>query len=189
MIFWLAVCFGLLSLYLATRIGFFETVVLSFNLLVSVFVGVYATPTLIDLVPSAADFAYGTATTVAALSLISFVCLYGASYVLLTGQFKVTFPKVFDVLISGSIGFGLGVLLVSYLVFVLSIMPFAQGTRLLDETSIEANMSLLCLCCDQVQHVVAAPDTQLQTRDLLGQITERAQAYSPPSVQEADPNQ
>ena len=191
MVFWIAVLIGLLLLYLATRIGFFETVVLAFNILTSVYVGIYSAPTLIDLVPSAANFSYGTATTVAAISLICFVFLYGLSFVLLTGQFKVTFPKVFDVLLSGSIGFGVGLLLVSYVVFVLSIMPFAKTIRLLDKTNTKANMSLLCVCCDQVQRLVGTSDAQQQTQELIAQITQRAQAYSrpSPSAEDTDPNQ
>ena len=45
MVFWIAVLIGLLLLYLATRIGFFETVVLAFNILTSVYVGIYSAPT------------------------------------------------------------------------------------------------------------------------------------------------
>lgn len=189
MLFWIAVLMGLLTLLLATRIGFFETVALSFNLLTSVFVGIYAAPSLIELLPSAANFAYGTATTVAALSLICFLFLYGVSYVLLTGQFKVAFPKVFDVLLSGSIGFGAGLLLGSYIIVILSTMPLAKATRLLDTSNTKANVSFLCLCCDQVQRLVAAPGVQTETQDLLTQIKEHAQAYTPAPVEHADPNQ
>ena len=189
MIFWIAVLIGLLLLYLATRIGFFETAVLSFNLLTSIYVGIYATPSLIDLVPSAANFAYGAATTVAAISLICFVFLYVLSYILLTGQFKVAFPKLFDVLLSGSIGFGTGMLLVSYAVFVASIMPFAQSIRLLDKTNIKANISLLSVCCDQVQGLVGTSGVPEQTEELLAQIRQRAQAYSSPAIEDTDPNQ
>ena len=123
MVFWIAVLAGCITLYLATRIGFFDTLVLSFNVLTSIYVGIYSTCALIDAVPAAANFVCGTAITVSAISLICFLFLHGLSYVLLTGQFKVSFPKLFDVLLSGALGFCTGILLVSYIVFILSILP------------------------------------------------------------------
>lgn len=189
MIFWIAVLVGFLALYLATRIGFFDTLVLSFNSLISIYVGIYSAPTLMDFIPSAASFSYGTATTVGATALICFLCLQGISYVLLTGQFKVAFPKVFDLLLSGLLGFGTGILLASFTVFLLTIMPFAERTGILAAPHTKANVALLRVYCNQVQQFVAARDIETRTPDLLSQITAHAQAYVPPATPAPDPNQ
>jgi len=189
MVFWIAVLVGFMTLYLATRIGFFDTLVLSFNILISIYVGVYSAPTLIEFIPSAANFAYGTATTVGATSLICFLCLYGVSYVLLTGQFKVAFPKVFDLLLAGLLGLGAGILLASFMIFILSIMPFAKHAPFLDTTHTKANVSLVRVCCDQVQQLVSPRDIEQRTPDILGQIIEHAQAHVPPATTDVDPNQ
>jgi len=189
MVFWIAVLVGCISLYLATRIGFFDTLVLSFNVLTSVFVGIYSTCALIDAVPAAANFVCGTAITVSAISLVCFLSLSGLSYVLLTGQFKVAFPKLFDVLLSGCLGFGAGILLSSYVVFILSILPPLKTLSLLDQANTKANVSLLCLYCDQVQRLVATGDSQQQTQHLLAQITQHAVENLPPANVDIDPNQ
>ena len=189
MVFWIAVLVGCISLYLATRIGFFDTLVLSLNILTSIYVGIYSTSALIDSVPAAANFVCGTAITVSAISLICFLFLYGLSYVLLTGQFKVSFPRVFDVLLSGVLGFATGILLISYVVFILSILPPLKTLSSLDPTNTKANVSLLCLYCDQVQHLVAARDNEQQTRDILAQITQHSQENVPSSSAGVDPNQ
>jgi hypothetical protein len=189
MVFWIAILVGCMTLYLATRIGFFDTLVLSFNVLTSIYVGIYSAPAFINLVPSAANFACGTATTVSAISLICFLCLYGLSYVLLTGQFKVAFPKVFDVLLSGVIGFCTGFLLISYTVFILSILPPLRTMSWLDTTNTKVNVSLVCLYCDQIQHLVAARDAEQQTQDVLTQIIQKSQENVPSSVTDVDPNQ
>ena len=139
MVFWIAVLIGCLTLHLATRIGFFDTLVLSFNILTSIYVGIYSASALINSVPATANFVCGTAITVSAISLICFLFLYGLSYVLLTGQFKVSFPKVFDVLLSGLIGFCTGVLLISYAVFILSILPLTKSVSYLDTTNTKPN--------------------------------------------------
>ncbi len=189
MVFWIAILVGCAALYLATRIGFFDTLVLSFNMLISIYVGIYSARTFIDLVPSAASFVYGTATTVGAISLIFFLFLCGLSHVLLTGQFKVAFPKVFDVLLSGFVGFCTGILLISYTVFILSIMPLAKTMPFLDPTNTKANVSLLCLFCDQVQNLVAARDVDQHTQDMLTQIIRSSQEDTSSSVTDIDPNQ
>ena len=189
MVFWIAVLVGCLTLYLATRIGFFDTLVLSFNILTSIYVGIYSASALIDSIPAAANFVCGTAITVSAISLICFLSLYGLSFVLLTGQFKVSFPKVFDVLLSGLLGFCTGILLISYAVFILSILPPLRTVSCLDKTNTKANVSLLCLYCDQVQQLVAARDNEQHTHDVLAQIVQHSQENASSSNADVDPNQ
>jgi hypothetical protein len=189
MVFWIAILVGCITLYLATRMGFFDTLVLSFNILTSIYVGIYSACTLIDTVPATANFVCGVAITVSAISLICFLSLSGLSYVLLTGQFKVSFPKAFDVLLAGLLGCCTGVLLVSYLVFILSILPPLKTVPCLDKANTKANIALLCLYCDQVQGLVAPRDNVQRTQNVLAQIKQHSQENVPSSNVEIDPNQ
>ena len=55
-----------------------------------------------------------------------FALLQGLSFVFLTGQFHIPFPRVFDIVLSGVLGFAAGFLIVSFVAVVLTTTPLAE---------------------------------------------------------------
>jgi hypothetical protein len=91
-----------------------------------------------------------------------FAILYGLSYVFLTGQFSVSFPEVFDILLAGALGFLTGFLVLSFVALVVTATPLADNDLAkgigLDPESERANIACIAWCCDLV-HSVAGDDT------------------------------
>jgi hypothetical protein len=58
---------------------------------------------------------------------IGFYILYAIAYTFLTGQFKVNFPKIFDILFAGLLDFPLGFLVFSFMVLVITVTPLSKN--------------------------------------------------------------
>jgi len=189
MMFWIAILAGALFVWLAVRLGFYETWVLLFNTVVSIYVSVFCTPILAELVPAPGGAAsYHIALCMVALAGGCFALLQGLSYVFLTGQFHIPFPRLFDVLLSGVVGFLAGFLVLSFVALVLTTTPLAEhriaGVFALAKQPQQAkgpqtqsialgnpNLSCLAWCCDVVHSFAGFHDagstTQVAVRKLL----------------------
>ncbi len=162
MMFWIAILAGALFVWLAVRIGFYETWVLFFNVLVSIYVSMFLTPLLARLVPTAGGASsYHTALCMIVLAGGCFALLQGLSFVFFTGQFHIPFPRVFDVLFSGILGFVVGFLVLSFIALAMTTTPLTNhkivGVFGLGRQSQSANLVCLTRCCDLV-HFFAASD-------------------------------
>src|SRR5512146_104116 len=101
MVFWIAILAGALFVWLAVRLGFYETWILFFNVLVSLYVSIFLTPLLVEVAPAPGEAAsYNAALCLLVLAGGCFAVLQGLSYVFLTGQFHIPFPRVFDIVVS-----------------------------------------------------------------------------------------
>jgi hypothetical protein len=127
MMFWIAILGGALFVWLAVRVGFYETWVLLFNVVISIYVSVFLSPLLVEFAPAPGGAAsYHVALCMAVLAGGCFALLQGLSFVLLTGQYHIPFPRVFDILLSGVLGFAAGFLIVSFVAVVLTTTPLAE---------------------------------------------------------------
>ena len=162
MIFWLAILVGGLFAWFSTRRGFYDTWAMLFNIVISVYVAVFLTPVAAGFVPAISDTACCNALTSIAIALGTFFILFGISYTLITGQFSVSFPKVFDVLLAGLLGFLTGFLVLSFVAFVLSLTPVSKNNFAkeigFDKQSQQANLSYIGWWCDLVNGMVASGD-------------------------------
>ena len=96
MVFWASILARGVFAWLAIRMGFYETWTMLFNIVISIYVAIFLTPAIVDVAPAAGDTSYGNALTLAVTATGVFLVLHGISYVFLTGQFNVSFPKIFD---------------------------------------------------------------------------------------------
>ena len=191
MIFWLAILVGGVFAFVAVKIGFYETWVALFNIVVSAYIALFATPTITQLVPAAVDTPYGKGLCLLAIGLGCFAILQGLSFVFITGQFSVSFPKLFDSIGSGVLGFLAGFLTLSYLSLVVTATPLSEQKILrsigLTPDSQQANISYICWWGDRVNSVVGYPEAEQDTRatveHLLADNTAGAGPDSP-----SDPN-
>ena len=159
MIFWTGILVGALFAWLAVKSGFYETWAMLFNIVVSVYLAVVLTPIIIELIPASKDTPYCNALCMIATGIGCFAVLHGISYIFLTAQFKMPFPKVFDVVLAGLLGFLSGFLVLSFAVLVFAASPIAQNRFLtelgLGKESQQANISYVAWWCDRVNSLVA----------------------------------
>jgi hypothetical protein len=159
MVFWIAILAGVLFAWLAVRLGFYATWVLLFNILVSMYVAIFLAPIVADFAPVPGGAAsYGMALSMVVLAGGCFAIFQGLSYVFLTGQFNIPFPRTFDILVSGGLGFVAGFLILSFVALILTTTPLAQHEIVssigFNEQSQQPNLSCLTRSCDLI-HAVA----------------------------------
>lgn len=167
MIFWVAVLAGTGLAWLAVRMKFYATWVLCFNVLLSVYLSIFLTPTVANFAPMEGTAAsYGTALTMMIVACGCFAILHGLSYVFLTGQFTISFPRLFDILLSGLLGFIAGFLILSFAAIVFTTTPLARhkivGSIGFSQRSQQSTVLCLAKCCDLV-HAVAGSGSSADT--------------------------
>ncbi len=167
MVFWIAILAGVLFAWLAVRLGFYATWVLLFNVVISMYVAIFLAPLIVDFAPGSGGAAsYGVALSMIVLAGGCFALLQGLSFVFLTGQFNIPFPRIFDIVLSGALGFAAGFLILSFAAIVLTTTPLAQHKVIssigFNEQSQRANISCMAQCCDLV-HAVAGFEGSKET--------------------------
>ena len=180
MVFWLSILVGGLFVWLAVRMGFFETWTLLFNIVVSIYVSVFLTPAILEIIPAAGDPSYGIALTLIVAAVGPFLFLSGISYVFLTGQFKVSFPKTFEILFAGSLGFLAGFLVSSFVSLALTITPLSRNSLMstigFNSVSQQPNISYVCWWCDAVHSIVSVPYDRTTSVQIVDQLLSRTEA-------------
>jgi hypothetical protein len=165
MVFWAGILVGGLFIWIAIRIGFYEMWAMLFNAVISIYVAIFLTPTVLELVPEAGDIPCCNGLALSVLAIGTYLILYGITYIFLTGQFKVSFPKVLDILIAGVLGFLAGFLILSFIAFIITTTPISRNRIVsqigLNRQSLQANTSYICWWCDVVNSIVSSPDTKI----------------------------
>jgi len=113
--------------------------------------------------------------------------------VLLTGQFKVSFPKVFDIIGTGVLGFLLGFLIWSFVSLVVSASPIGQKAFARDigfgDKFEQAQGPYVCWWCDLVNAATAAAETRHPAKESISRLLEKAGEKRGDDVPgQADPN-
>jgi hypothetical protein len=157
-VFWIAILAGVLFVWLAVRLGFYEMWVLLFNVVISIYVAIFLAPVFSNLASAAGGTAsYGTALSLLVLAGGCFAALHGLSYVFLTSQFNIPFPRFFDILLSGLLGFAAGFLILSFAALVITTTPLAQHRLIssigFNPQSQRANITCVAWCCDKVHSI------------------------------------
>ena len=168
MIFWIGILAALFFAWLAAKIGFYEIVTMLFNIVIAVYLGIFLGPTIAEMV---GDSSYAMFIGVAGTSLATFGVLFGVSFLLLTGQFTVKFPKAIDMGAASFVGFLTGLLAWGFVALLLSITPFAQGsfgkTKGLDPAT--AKFGYVCWWSNRV-HAFAGNDPDYRTREAIAEL-------------------
>lgn len=194
MVFWLAILAGALFAWIATRFGFFETWAAMFNIVVSVFVAIFLAPVIIHVVPAAGETAWGIALTLAAIAIGTFLILHGTTYAFITGQANVSFPKIFDTVLAGVLGFLAGFLVLSFVALLVRVAPISQdklaGDTGLGKASQQANISYISWWCDLVNTIVCHRNKKVTSKQAISELLSTAQPKAAPETGErAEPNE
>jgi len=126
MIFWLGILISLVLAALAAKKGLYESWVILFNIVISMYLGI----ALLSVLKSLLSLGNGSTVDVLVMlgtAIVSFSLLYGLAYVAFLSQFEVAFPKILDAAGGGFLGFLAGLLAWSFLVFAVCTSPIGQN--------------------------------------------------------------
>jgi len=161
MAFWFGILVGGFFAWYAVGVGFYETWTMLFNIIISVYLAVFLRPVIVNI-PAVSDTPYTNALTMLAIAIASFAILQGITYTFLTGQFKVSFPRIFNTLGTGFLGFLAGFLLWNFVSFLIFITPISQDTFMkgfgFKDQFRQSNVSYLSRWCNLVNTVVSSRD-------------------------------
>ena len=186
MAFWLAVLGGALFVWIAIGIRFYDTWILLFNIVISVYVAVFLAPIIADAVPAAAATPYGHALTLMATAVGILSILYAVSFTFLISQVDVSFPKICENLAAGVLGFLAGFLAFSFAAFLICLTPLREHSFVdkcgLDTQSQQANVSYIGWWCDLVNLLVSSEGNELTGKEALGELLKRTQPKAEPQT-------
>ena len=194
MTFWVAILAGALCAWFAFKRGFYDTLAMLFNIVVAIYVAIFLAPVIIDLIPAAGEISAGNVLTLLAIAAGIFFILHGISYTFITGQFNVSFPKLFDIVFAPLLGFLAGFLLLSLAAFLICVTPISQnrfaGKIGLNRYSQQANISYLCWWCDLVHSVTSSEDGPQSTEQAIEWYFHRPEKKTgEESIEYAEPNE
>ena len=193
MVFWIGILVGGTFAWLAIKLGFYQTWALIFNIIISIYLAVYLRPVIANI-PAVGDTPYSNVLTMAAVALASFLILHGISYTFLTGQFNVSFPKVFDTLGTGLLGFLAGFLIWSFVSLLIFITPvsqntFVKGIGFKDEFR-RTSVSYISRFCNLVNAVVSSQDNEYSAEQTINKLLtdeSKAQTKTPEQAELGKP--
>jgi hypothetical protein len=188
MAFWIAIFMGLIVALIYSRRGFYEALILAFNLNLSMYLALYVTPTLLAEVPTAIEIPGGLALVVLMIFALSFGLLFAASFVLFTGQYSVPIAKVLDWFGGGIMGCLTGFLGTSFLLMVVTLKPMPGVPACVYQMNTSTNMQVVCSTCDKIHYWVGA-DRSVRAKDVVTWLMEKAEERPDPVIDpNSDPN-
>jgi hypothetical protein len=179
MIFWAGILVGVCFAWFTSKMGFYQTWAMMFNIVISIYVAIFLAPVIADAVPAATDTAYGYALILIAVAIGTLVTLQGITYALFTGQFIATFPRVFNTVGGGILGFLAGLLVWSFAALLVSTTPvsqsaFAQKIGLGGKVE-QTNVSYISWWCNLVGTVAAPRDNKCTPQEVINTLLSGSQ--------------
>ncbi|UCC22824.1 MAG: CvpA family protein [Planctomycetota bacterium] len=162
---------GAVFAWFAVRIGFYGMWAVLFNIVISVYLAIYLQPVVVK-VPGLGDGYYTNAVAMIGTAIAAFLILHGISYTFLIGQLVPSFPKVFNTLGTGFLGFLAGFLIWSFVSMLVYVTPISQnsfvnvvGFDKFQKTSI----SCISRWCDLV-NALSLQDKQYGAEETVGRL-------------------
>jgi uncharacterized membrane protein required for colicin V production len=202
MVFWIGIFVAVLFAYSAIKLGFYHAWTMLFNFVIAVYVALRISPMIEEFLPAAMDGGqYSKTMALLATGLVTFLILHGIAYVLLIGQFEVTFPRIVNTLGSGILGFLTGFLVWSFVTLIVCTTPFCQQqyvkelgfeTKTFQEAKMQPYLVWWCSFLDKIVASGNGPVSAEQAiNDLLIKPTKKTPAKAKTgtaSIQPVDPN-
>ncbi|MGD1042117.1 MAG: CvpA family protein [Sedimentisphaerales bacterium] len=178
MVVWIGILVAVIFAYSAIKLGFYHTWTMLFNFVIAVYVALRISPAIEEFLPAAMGGGqYSKTMALLATGLVTFLILHGIAYVLLIGQFEVTFPRVVNTLGSGILGFLTGFLVWSFGTLIVCTTPFSQEqyvkelgfeTKTFQEAKMQSYLVGWCSFLDKIVASGEGPVSAEQTiKDLL----------------------
>jgi hypothetical protein len=177
-----ALLVGVFFAWFAIQMRFHATWIFFFNVLLSVYFAVFATPVVLDWFPFATTIPFGIPLTLLGVFLGSLCVTYGITYACVAGQFYIELSKIPDTILAAILGFFSGVLIASFLLFALSLTPLANIGFLqqvgFHKDAQKFNRSYLCFWCNRMHGFVGASDQKC--KDILDDLMTKVPAEDSP---------
>jgi uncharacterized membrane protein required for colicin V production len=166
---------GGFCVWLAVKIGFYETWAMLFNIVIAIYIALFLAGPIVNFLPEdAVNNPYRQALSLIILAAGTFLILHGITYISFTSRFKVTFPKIFDILFAGLLGFFGGFLLLSFVALIIFLTPFGAYAGM-DDASVQYNISGAYWLFDGIHSIVSGPDNELTTGKVIAQLLNKSQ--------------
>ena len=198
MAFWLGILVGGIFAWSAVKLRFYQTWALTFHIIISIYLAIYLRPAIVNN-PAIGDTPYSSVLTLLVIAAASFLILHSVSYVFLTGQFGIRFPRIFDTLGTGILGFLAGFLIWSFLSLLIYITPASQNSLMKDigftSEFQQTSVSYISRFCNLVNSVVSSQDNKYSAERTINQLLkDAAQKKRPERIKleekpEAEPNE
>ena len=193
MFFWIGIIIALCLAYLAVQIGFYESWAMLINMIIASFLAIFLVPAL-KTIPGAGNSDYSNCLILSIVGVGGFFILQGISYLLITGQFKVTFPRVLDALCSGIVGFLSGFLAWSFVCLIIYCSPISNDSLMKNlGFEPEVNLKYVCWFSDRVNNLVA--NVPVSTNSFIGdhlsyktKPRKKTESNEPSKIGTEDPN-
>jgi uncharacterized membrane protein required for colicin V production len=191
MVFWIGILLAGAFAWLAVKRGFYETWALTFNVLISIYLAIFLGPIITDIVHAAGDTPYGNALAMMAIAIASFLILHAISYTFITGQFSISFPKIFDTLGTGFLGFLAGLLIWSFVALLIRTTPISQNS-FVEEIGFgsqfeQTSVPYISWWCNLVNRMVSSKGNEQTTEQVISELIKSAERKTPPEP--AEPNE
>lgn len=171
MVFWLGILVGAVFAWFVVRIGFYGMWAMLFNIVISVYLAIYLQPVIVK-VPGLGDTLYTNALAMMGTAIAVFLILHGISYTFLTGQLVPTFPKVFDTVGTGFLGFLAGFLVWSFVALLVYVTPISQNAFIKSiglGKSQQTSVSYISRWCGLV-NALSRQDEQYNAKKTIGEL-------------------
>jgi hypothetical protein len=127
MLFWVCLIIGGVFAWLGLKKGFYIWLATLLSLMVGIYVGVLATPRILNMNSEYSDSGYYAAATMLMLALVIFAVLEAICWFSFLHDREEYFPKLIEQVGGGFCGFLFGYLLLSLVVLSVCVMPFSRG--------------------------------------------------------------
>ena len=127
---WIGILVGACFIWHAVRIGFYEMWILLLNITFSIYLAFALRPAVGDTISPFMKTPCANAIIVGGIAIVCFLVLHSLTYVLLTSQFAIQFPRLLDTLGAAILGFATGFLIWSFAGCLIYITPIAKNVSL-----------------------------------------------------------
>jgi hypothetical protein len=160
----------------AKKMGFYHAWTMLFNLVISVYLAIRIGPAIEDFFPAAVSGQYSVTFAILAAGTGAFLILQIIAYILMVGQFEVTFPRVVSIFGSSVVGFLAGFLVWSFGTFAFYTTPLCQSQSVkeigVDAKTFEESKTqpYLAWWCNFLDKFIAAGDTPVSAEKAIKDI-------------------
>ncbi len=129
MAFWLLVLFASGSAFLAfKKSDFYRMWAMVFNIFIAIYLGIMLSPWIVSMIPTGTEgMQYQKAACVVCVAVLVFGLLQAITVNFITTDCEIGFPKLFDSIGSGVLGFFGGLTVSAFLLLLISLLPFSEA--------------------------------------------------------------
>ena len=172
--FWIGILIALVTTGMSAKKGLYDTWTLLFNVIIAVYLSFTLGPVIQDLM--GIEGKSGEVFVMFGTAVISLTILYGISYVIFLSQFNVTFPKIIDLAGGGILGFLTGLLIWSFIAFLICVSPLGQSKMLgkigFNSNSLQSNASYMKWWTEVIHGIVSTEHKEQRVHQKINDLIE-----------------